>query len=265
MPFSAAAAAALDAAAAAAAPDHGVYSYSTEVEFLMKTTASHAPAILVKLVLDEPTIIFNDADNNRINQSKLPTEKSSFDATFSTTSSAGRLSCRFEIKSDRRSFHPIKMGVWDILQKHGVYFKKSAAPVQKISLSMLGFWVNVHPSFASPHVFHAEICESIQLPYSSDPALLKQLHLAPEYTNPDIYLERRKLSAQFYAPDGTTSPIDTGAFVTYAASDDCARSLVLLTRISTFSAPLTSAAPLFIPMELKYKNPKQFGAYITKK
>jgi hypothetical protein len=131
MPFSTAAAA-LDATAV---PDHGVYSYSTEVEFLMKTTASHAPAILslilAKLVLDEPTIIFNDADNNRINESELPTEKSSFDATLSTTSSAGRLSCRFEIKSDRHSFHPIKMGVWDILQKHGVYFKKSATPVKK--------------------------------------------------------------------------------------------------------------------------------------
>jgi hypothetical protein len=265
MPFSAAAAAVLDATAA---PDHGVYSYSTEVEFLMKTTASHAPTILslilAKLVLDEPTIIFKDTNNKGINQSELPTEKSSFDAIFSTTSSAGRLTCRFAIKSDRRSFHPIKMGVWDILQQHGVYFKKSAAPVKKISLSTLGFWVNVHPSFASPHVFHAEICESIQLPYSSDPALLKQLNLAPEYTDPDIYLKRRKLSAPFYAPDGTTSPIDTEVFVTYANSDDSARSLVLLTRISTFTAPLTSSAPLFIPMELKYKNPKQFGAYIAK-
>jgi hypothetical protein len=53
MPFSAAAAAALNAHAA---PDHGVYSYSTEAEFMMKTTASNAPAILslilTKLVLD---------------------------------------------------------------------------------------------------------------------------------------------------------------------------------------------------------------------
>jgi hypothetical protein len=192
------------------------------------------------------------------------TEKATFDDVFSTTSFAGRLTCRFEIKSDRHTFHPIKSGVWDILQKHGVYFKKSAAPVTKISLSMLGFWVNVHPIFASPHVFHAEICESIQLPYSSDPALLKRLNLAPEYTDPDIYLERRKLSAQFHSPDGTTSPIDTEAFVTYADSEDFTRSVVLLTRISTFKTPLASSAPLFIPMELKYKNPKQFGAYVAK-
>jgi hypothetical protein len=204
MPFSAAAAAAAAALDATAAPDHGVYAYLTEVGFLMKTTARQAPAILslilAKLVPDEPTIIFNDVDNKRINQSKLPTEKATFDDIFSSTSSAGHLTCCFEIKSDRRSFHPIKMGVWDILQQHGVYFKKSTAPVKKISLSTLGFWANVHPSFASPHVFHAEICESIQLPYSSNPALLKQLNLAPEYTDPDIYLERRKLLAHSSMP-----------------------------------------------------------------
>jgi hypothetical protein len=117
---------------------------------------------------------------------------------------------------------------------------------------------------SGPHVFHTEICDSIKLPYSSDPALLKQLNLAPDYTDPDIYLERRKLSAQFHAPDGILSPIDTEAFVKYANSDNFACSIALLTRISTFKAPLTSSEPMFIPMELKYQNPKQFGAYIAK-
>jgi hypothetical protein len=86
MPFSAASTAALDAHAA---PDHGVYSYSTEVEFMMKTTASNAPAILslmlAELILDEPTIVFNNADNKRIHQSELPTNKATFDEVFSTT------------------------------------------------------------------------------------------------------------------------------------------------------------------------------------
>jgi hypothetical protein len=64
MSFSAAAAAALDAPDA---PNHGIYSYSTTVEFLMRSNASQAPVILslilVKLVLDEPTIVFNAAGN----------------------------------------------------------------------------------------------------------------------------------------------------------------------------------------------------------
>jgi hypothetical protein len=84
------------------------------------------------------------------------------------------------------------------------------------------------------------------------------------YTDPDIYLERRKLSAQFHATDGTIWPIDTEAFVTYADSEDFARYVALLTRISTLKTPLTASEPMFIPMELKYKNPKQFGAYVAK-
>jgi hypothetical protein len=61
----------------------------------------------------------------------------------------------------------------------------------------------------------------------------QQLNLTPDYTDPDIYLKSRKLSAQFHAPDETTSPIDTEALVTYANSDDFAHSVALLTRIST--------------------------------
>jgi hypothetical protein len=174
------AAAALDATSA---PTHGLYAYSTEVKFLMKSNANKAPAILslifAKLVLDEPSIVMYDATKACISQAEMPTDKASFDNIFSVTSSAGRLTCRFEIQSDRRTFHRIKMGVWEILQKHGVYFKKSAAPVKKISLSMMGFWVNVHPSFASSHVFRAEICASCKDNYKNDTALLDTLHLCP--------------------------------------------------------------------------------------
>jgi hypothetical protein len=60
------------------------------------------------------------------------------------------------------------MGVWEILQKYGVFFKKSAAPVKNTTLSMMGFWVNVYPRFASSHVFHAEICDSIRENYTND-------------------------------------------------------------------------------------------------
>jgi hypothetical protein len=69
------------------------------------------------------------------------------------------------------------MGTWDILQKYGVFFKKSAAPVKKISLAMISFWVNVHPSSASAHVFRAKICDSIQDNYNDDNDLLEKLKL----------------------------------------------------------------------------------------
>jgi hypothetical protein len=67
MPFSAVAAAALDAPSL---PNHGIYSYSTTLEFLMKSNADQAPTILwmlfAKLILEEPTMLFNAADRQRI-------------------------------------------------------------------------------------------------------------------------------------------------------------------------------------------------------
>jgi hypothetical protein len=86
----------------------------------MKSNANKAPAILslifAKLVLDEPSIVMYNATKARISHAEMPTDKPSFDNIFSVTSSAGRLTCRFEIQFDRRMFHPIKMGVWEILQ-----------------------------------------------------------------------------------------------------------------------------------------------------
>jgi hypothetical protein len=141
--------------------------FATEVEFLMKSNVNQAPAILslilAKFVLDKPTIVFNDAAaNKRVHQAEMWSDKETFDDVFCATSSSDRLTCRFEIQSVRRSFHPIKMGVWDVLQNCCVFVKTSAAPVKKISLVTMGFGANVHPSFASSHVFHAQICESIQ-------------------------------------------------------------------------------------------------------
>jgi uncharacterized coiled-coil protein SlyX len=265
MHISAAAAVALDAPSL---PNQGIYSYSATVEFLMKSNAKQAPAILsllfAKLILDEPTMLFSAADRQRINQAEMPTDKAAFDEIFSTTSASGRLTCRFEIKSERRTFHPIKMGVWEILQKYGIFLKKSAAPVKKTTLSMMGFWVNVHPRFASAHVFHAEICDSIKLDYNTDPNLLDALGLDHDYSPPAIYLDRRKVSSSFHSADGTTSDLDTEAFVTYADYDDLHRSAAMLTRLSSFRTPDSPTSPLFIPMELKYANPKKFGEYVAK-
>jgi hypothetical protein len=54
------------------------------------------------------------------------------------------------------------------------------------------------------------------------------------------------------------------AFVTYSNSDDFARSMAFLTMISTLKTPTNIDSPIFITMELKYKNPKLFGEYLAK-
>jgi hypothetical protein len=79
-----------------------------------------------------------------------------------------------------------------------------------------------------------------------------------------IYLDRRKVSSQFHYPDGTTSILNTEAFVTYAGSNDLHRSKVMLTMLSSFLTPELPTSPTFIPMELKYKDPKKFGEYVAK-
>jgi hypothetical protein len=137
------AAAAVAALDSPAKPNHGITSFSTEVEFLVKRTANQAPvilcAILGKLCLDDPDIVFADAAGTHISPAAFPKAMTDFDEKFSVTTNAGKLSCRFEIRSQRSSFHSIKLGVWDILQKYKVWFKKSAAPVKMISLRTMGF------------------------------------------------------------------------------------------------------------------------------
>jgi hypothetical protein len=165
-----------------AEPNHGITPFSTEVEFLVKQIANQAPtiicAILAKLGLDDPDIVFADATGKYISPEAFPKAKTNFDEKFSVTTNAGKLTCRFEIRSQRSSFHSIKLGVWDILQKYKAWFKKSAARVKTISLSRMGVSVNVHPSFASANVFRHEICTGIENKYPTDPTILTEHNLS---------------------------------------------------------------------------------------
>jgi hypothetical protein len=179
----------------------------------MKSNANQAPVIFsllfAKLILNKPTLLFNAADCQRINQGEMPTDKAAFDEIFRTTSASGRLTCRFEIQSERRTFHPIKMGVWEILRKYGVFFKKSAAPVKKATLSMMGFWVNVHPRFASSHVFHAEICDSIKANYATDTTLLDKLGLDHTFSPPAIFISTTTNYPPHFTPLMVLPPTQT--------------------------------------------------------
>jgi hypothetical protein len=234
-----------------AEPSHGITSFSTKVKLLVKQTANQAPAILcailAKLRLDDPDIVCVDATGNYISPEAFPKAKTAFDETLSDTTNAGKLTCRFEIRSQRSSFHSIKLGVWDILQQYKVWFKKSAAPVKKISLAPMGFWVNVHPSFASANVFRHKICTSIENNYPDDKDLLTEHNLPEKYNAPEIYLNRSKLNAEYRNPDGTTTPIATEAFVMYANAEDFPRLMALInTQISSLHNPLKQDDPIFI-------------------
>jgi hypothetical protein len=103
--FSTAAAAALDL------PDNGLkpglYSYTTEWEFNVKKNGQFAPSIVVqilaKLVLDDADIVFVDGTGQHITVEDFPISKTWFDDVVCTTTANSKLSCNFEIQSNRSS------------------------------------------------------------------------------------------------------------------------------------------------------------------
>jgi hypothetical protein len=89
-----------------------------------------------------------------------------------------------------------------------------------------------------------------------------------DFSPPDMYLARGHISGQYHEVSATgavqkTTNLDTDAMLTYASVQDAARSLVMLTQISSYKKPLFSNSPMFIPLALKKSDPIKFGYYIA--
>jgi hypothetical protein len=113
----------------------GLYSFLTEVQFDVATTGNRAPALMLsvlrQLATDNPDIVFCNAVANHIDIDQFPSSKAAFDELFSTSKHNGKLSCCFEIRPGQKSFHSIKIGVWDILQRYKIWFRKSPGPLKR--------------------------------------------------------------------------------------------------------------------------------------
>jgi hypothetical protein len=259
------------AAAALERRDHGlqpgIYAYVEALEFIVKKKGQFAPSlvakILAKLVLDDPDIVFVDGTRQRIHADDLPTSKADFDDVFSTSTSGGRLSCKFEIQSAKPSFHTLKIGVWDLLQAHQVWFKKAPGRVKQTPLVAIGFWMNVHPGFASPRVFHTNIIDDIEKQYSHHPEVLESFHLPTDYSPVEMYLSRSKIHAE-YTQGGTTQPIDTDALMLYTPKSTAEMAIIYLTHLSSFSTAHNAANPMFILLAAKYHTPTKFGEFVAR-
>jgi hypothetical protein len=167
----------------------------------------------------------------------------------------GKLSFKFEIQSERGSFHAIKIGVWDILQKHQIWFKRAPGPVKKTPLVAIGFWLNLHPGFASPRVFHTQIMQDIEEQYALKTDVISAFPLPTEYVPIDKYFCRRKINAA-YSVHGNSQNIDTKAFMTYASKENADLALLYLTKVSSFCVPTTPTDPIYIPLTAKYNSPE---------
>jgi hypothetical protein len=263
--FSAAAAAALECPDDTLKP--GIYSYAVELELTVKTNGQFAPSlvikILAKLLLDEPDIAFVDSKGQRITVDEFPTSKTDFDDVFSTTTTGGRLSCQFEIQSFRHSFHAIKIGAWDVLHDNKVWFKRAPGPVKKTALVAIGFWMNLHPGFASPRVFHSEIAQDLATQYEQHHDVIQKFKLPAKFTAVELYLSRRKIQAQ-YPQNGTNQPISTDALMTYANKEHAEMAIIQLTHMSSFRKAVSGTDPMFIPLAAKYHTPAKFGQCVVR-
>jgi hypothetical protein len=89
---------------------------------------------------------------------------------FVPSTQRGSLRCYFSVTTTR-SFHQLKVGVWDLLQHHRVFLDRSTGPTNKRNLVAMGFWLQVHPGFASLRAFGAQINADLQARYHQ-PAVL---------------------------------------------------------------------------------------------
>ncbi len=185
--FSAAAAAALEISHSSLVD--GVYSYHAVLKLDVATSGRKAPTILslvlAKMQLDEPTIVFTDGQDHHIDNDALPTDKMTFDSVFAVTTNRNSLHCHLIVKT-ARTFHQLKVGVWDLLKEHKVWLDKSPGPISKTDLVPMGFWLHVHPGFASTRSFHHQLTQDIAFRYSTSSAV-KEFNLPIDFSEPDVY------------------------------------------------------------------------------
>jgi hypothetical protein len=150
--------------------------------------------LLAQMQLDKPEIVFTRGDATRIDNDDLPADKLAFDETFAITTNRNSLHCHFVINSGR-TFHQVKVGVWALLQQHRIYLDKTPGPISRTDLVPMGFWIHVHPGFASTWSFHNQLTKDISARYASSPVVAEQ-NLPTAFTETlclfyDVQMQRR--------------------------------------------------------------------------
>jgi hypothetical protein len=257
--FSAAATAALEHDHASSI-DNGVFAYHAVIKLDVDKNGRNAPgivsAILAKIQLDEPTVVFTDKDTHRIDNDDLPTDKTTFDAAFAVTTNRNALYCHLVINS-ARTFHQIKVGVWDLLQNHKVWLEKSPGPITKTDLVPMGFWLHVHPGFASTRAFHNQLTRNISSHYVDSP-VVAELNLPSELTEPDVFFTPAKCNGTY-----EQHPISSNALCMYGVRTDADRITLLVTRICSFATTIDNKTPMYVPFALKKSHPEIYGQYLA--
>jgi hypothetical protein len=130
--FSAAAAAALDVTNSHLGKD--LFGYGVILRLNVEKNGRNATPInsqlIAKMLLDEPSLVVYDTHDSRFDNDAFPSDKESFDLAFAPSTQRGSLRCYFSVTTTR-SFHQLKVGVWDLLQRHHVFLDHLPGPTNK--------------------------------------------------------------------------------------------------------------------------------------
>jgi hypothetical protein len=135
--------------------------------------------------------------------------------------------------------------------------------IKQTLLVGIGFWMNVHPGFASSRVFHTTITQDIEEQYENHPDVIEKFSLPTAHTPAEMYLSRSKIHAE-YTNSGKPQTIDTDALMLYAPKNQAELVIIYTTHFSSFSTIIAAADPMFILLAAKYHQPEKFGEYVAR-
>jgi hypothetical protein len=184
------------------------------------------------------------------------TDKLSFDDAFAVITRHNSLHFHLVINSNR-TFHQLNIGVWDILQQHRIWFDKPPGPISKTDLVPMGFWLHIHPCFASTHSFNNQLCRDISKTYAVSP-VVAEMKLPTEFTDPDVYFTPSKYKGTY-----DKQVINSNALCMYGSRADFDHTTTMITRISSFATTIDDKSPMYVPFALKTSHPEVFGQYLA--
>jgi hypothetical protein len=120
----------------------------------------------------------------------------------------------------------------------------------------MGFWLHVHPGFASTRAFHSQICKDISPWYATSNLTL--LGLPVMFAEPEIFFTSAKCKGSY---DGQS--LQTNILVMYETRDDFDRSTTMITHLTSFATADDDKTPCYVPFALKRNHPNIYGQYLA--
>jgi hypothetical protein len=213
---------------------------------------------------------FYGANNKKIGIVDFPTDKPSFDETFSLTTAEKQnrhIYALVEIRCFDKSFSTLKRSIWNILTKHNVFLRQHFLGFKQIEVSSPGWILQANPSFHSSdgigdeiREFGKDILHNLSRKDIDDLAaeFPKFYNSNSGFTFPEMHLARRNLKGE--SPEHGS--ISADAFEVQVGSEDAP----CLTRFLElfFKNQKEGHDYLFVPFSLRREDPQTYVQLLGK-